>query len=469
MATPRDHRARNAILCALALVVTLAAADALATLALVPYDPDAAPTFFTWVNYRMHEDSDIDAVIVGSSTSLEGMNAATLDEELGTTTFNMGAYGQSFGATYQTLKTVINDHHVTRAYVGVSFESLSETEHVESALSFTRAKMYRENLVDQGKDALRYLTDPNFFGTPKSIGFFFPWTVSHVQFDLGSVLQNIRLRAAYTPEELVEQYDMFSDNGYTPPLYTHYDEDKTAALEPYPTETAEELFLDQNVRDLQAMCDLCSANGTTLYVIVMPRPRYDLYARGEGYALNMRYLESAVTERGGVFVDANMMTDEAYAFATEEDFYDFQHLNYSGSVRFSKSLAAFVRAHEAGEDTSSMFFSYDQWDEVIDTLDYLALVKYTIDSTDETLLLSAVPYCSPDLEVEYQWLVKEEDGSYTVLYDYSDGIGAVELARAELPLVDGLCTIRLNARVVGSDAEYEHYFEQEFVAPGATS
>ena len=65
----------------------------------------------TWAQYRMAEPGSLDTVILGNSAALSDFDPYTLDEELGSSTFNLAFYALSNRYVYSALERAIDDQN----------------------------------------------------------------------------------------------------------------------------------------------------------------------------------------------------------------------------------------------------------------------------------------------------------------------------------------------------------------------
>jgi hypothetical protein len=166
----------------------------------------------------------------------------------------------------------------------------------------------------------------------------------------------------------------------------------------------------------------------------------------------MTRMRNLVESSGCVFLDANLLKRSHYA-PTAEDFGDGEHLNAAGAEEFSAVFAEYLQQLDAGEDASEMSYSYEDWSDYLASIDYISAV--TLDGSVENgvATLEATPYTGTSVQVEYQFCLCDGDGNVTsVLQDWSPNATVT----CEVP-ADGSLSVRVNARQVGSNIEYEQY------------
>ncbi|MGN8688456.1 hypothetical protein ACTND8_00880 [Atopobiaceae bacterium HCP3S3_F7] len=440
---------------ALVLVAVLVLSDVLITLALEPYE---AATYLSWVNYRENAPAHIDNLIVGASTALEGLDPDTIDESLGTTTFNQGFYGVSYKNVERTMTTIADERDLKRVFVGVSYESLASWPNIYSDAIFAQSKLYGESLPQQASECLEMLFDEQYLYKPTSFVFLAPWTVDNVGTDPMDVGNNIHKRLTLTPKELVATVSDYSEKGYvTHSLSGTIDLDGFASSVPLLPSGSGEEFVQANLDHISRMCAYCQDHGIEIYVIMMPRQDFNVLNLGRSYPEQAIRLQQAVEQAGGTYLDANALDPSVYRAGTD-DFVDEQHLNHGGAERFSAVLSKLVSEHESGVDLASLCLPYDQWDGYAAPLaGRICLLQCSATVSGGTLGLEAIPTTGPDTAVEYQVVRVHADGSEEELRGWSaDPSFSTRLEG------HGSATVRVNARVQGSDAPYERYWQKDF-------
>ena len=435
------------------LIAIAVVADVFITLAFEPYE---APTYLTWVNYRENAPEDIDNLVIGASTALEGFDPDTIDESLGTATFNQGFYGVSYKNVYRTLTTIGDEKDLDRVFVGVSYESPCSWPNIYSDAIFAQSKLYGESLPQQISDCADILFNPQYFFKPASFAFLAPWTVDNVGADPADIAGNVKKRLTLSPEELLAKIPDFSEKGYvTYSLSSTVDMNELASSLALPTGEGGE-FVDANLRRISQMCEYCKERGIDIYVIMMPRPEFDVLNLGESYPEQCKRLQEVVEQSGGIYLDTNALDPEVYR-AGDADFIDEQHLNHSGAVRFSGVFSDLIKKHESGENFADFCISYDNWDEYSATVDGIALVQCKDSLADGVLSLEAIPTVGAGVEPEYQFVEVLDDGTQRELRGWSDDPNFSTTLEGH-----GTIKVRINARTKGSDADYERYWTKNF-------
>lgn len=434
----------------LVVVAIVVGIDVLLTYALFPY---GSLSEVVWSEYSAAADQDIDAVIVGSSTAQRSFDPNVLDDELGTSSFTLASPAQPLSLSYLAVSEAIADHKVSRVILGLDYETMSLGAGDNSSVSYIQAKASYESLPKALYDYAGMLTDPEFFFDAKCLDLLFPWTILHVKGGLSGIASNIEQRMTMTPIDAAEVRE--PAYAYVGKGYGNYEYllDTTKAKSLMST-TSHPIgdFTDDNMAMMQKIIDLCRENNVQLVVVVTPRPAFNVLNYGNAYPEQMTRMRNLVESSGCVFLDANLLKRSHYA-PTAEDFGDGEHLNAAGAEEFSAVFAEYLQQLDAGEDASEMSYSYEDWSDYLASIDYISAV--TLDGSVENgvATLEATPYTGTSVQVEYQFCLCDEGGNVTsVLQDWSPNATVT----CEVP-ADGSLSVRVNARQVGSNIEYEQY------------
>ena len=440
----------------LVVLAVIVAVDALCSFALEQY---GSLSSVMWSEYRAAAGESIDTVVVGSSTAQRAFDPAVLDATLGTTTFSMATPAQPLDDSYTAAKQAIEDHHVRRVILGVDYESLSNENWAGSHVAFARAKMDGESLSQAVADYWKLLVSPAFFGRADSLCALFPWGYNHVKLDPGSVVANVRERlsgdSTLEAAAVVNGGWTYYGNGYG-----NYDNVIDYSLARKDTSVAihglgdfKETCLDQ----VASIARLCRENDVQLVVVVTPRPAFNVLVYGEKYPEQMLRLQQVVERAGGTFLDANLAKGGWYE-TRDEDFYDGEHLNHNGATRFSQAFASALQALDAGGSTSSLTYSYDQWDQYLASIDNISAVTSTSYMEDNNTVVNAIAYAGSNVPVEYRFSLVADDGTTTLLQDWSTS-DTCTIPQDKIP--EGSSEVEVCVRKAGTTVGYERYCMQD--------
>ena len=129
-------------------------------------------------------------------------------------------------------------------------------------------------------------------------------------------------------------------------------------------------------------------------------------------------------------------------------------MSRAGGRAFSQSMAKFLEMLDAGQEVDSLFKTPDEY---LAGVDYITNVYLTPEMhVDENkILLFATSYQGPSVTPEYEfWAKSPRDTEYQKVLDYSDHTWIA------YPLTErGTYQFRVNARAVGSDTDFDRYYE----------
>lgn len=447
----RPQTILRALACAVAVCGALIALDLLLCYLLIPYGSEAEAI---WYQYYRLKDEPIDTLICGSSYAMQCIDPELIDATVGSNTCSLATAGQSRAATLIALKDAYEDHHIKRAIIGVSIESMNKTEtRLEYSLAFAHGEMQGRSLGHAANTYVHTLLDPQYFSTTSSFAFLMPWTVWHVSYTPAGVQTNLERRRTMTPVEvqLETNRQKVTERGYAPVPGTK----KSVKIAQYACSAADsEYEVDERVLDeYRTICRYCAQHDIKLYFVTIPWISYLLvrYERPGGYALAIKPFVDAMEAEGATFLDCALFRRTHYRVKRYEH-YNEQHLNREGAQRFTPYLADLIARTERGEDTSDVLYNHtkEDWEEYLDSLWGLLMSTFYATPVDGAINMQMQSWTKPGVEVEYAVLRAREEGGYEMLRDYStddtfsypvEGHGEVKL--------------RINVRRVGSKRRYE--------------
>lgn len=427
---------------ALALVFGLNAA---ATYAFEPY---GSKSELMWSDYRSQDF--IDAIFVGDSVSVHAFDPHVVDAELGTSSFNMSTPGQTVEESFMALQKACADHEVKTVTYGLEFCNIQGDEFPDPGRAFIRNKNAGDP-VAQLKDTFFCLSNERCYKEKNSLNWMFPWVSNHVKWNASDVVENIRMRSegltVRQAAEVNQRGWTYYGKGYgniETRLNFNEGEDKTYA-DVYKWET----FDAEKLQTLAQMCDYCIERGIDFYVVIPPVPVFSVLSCGNNYFDLSRQVEKLVCEHGGECYDLNLAKPELLDSSNGIYYADYQHLNACGGATVSLAYSKLIKACESGKDVQSLFYSQTEYEQAHR---YVDLVKLKATTEDGFVMLDAKAYAGEGTSVEYQFCVKDVADTWQVVRDWSDD------SSFEMP-VDGhgMCEVRVNARKVGSTAEFDRY------------
>ena len=455
-ATPRGGQRKPwqrllAMLCVLVLVVGINAA---LTYVLEPY---GSVSDAVW--YQYHEATEagerFDTLVIGSSVAQYSLQPEPLDETLGCNAFCLSSPGQSPWVSLKALELALKDQPVKRVILGTSYATLAEPAWPQPDMACVQAMMRCYSLPEKIAAYGELLLNPDYVGGINSLAFLAPYTLDHVDYSPSAIMANLRNRAeCATPVEACTRI-----TGNIQPLGKGF----ANLVGNYDLQTISEGTAVANVlagrsvsearwQPIAKICQICEERDIELIVVSMPHVLSEGVSLSDRYAREMAVVQDYVEAHGATFLDFSMAKPELYD-PEMSDFIDLAHLNIEGTARFTPILAQTIARIEAGEDVRTDFYSYDEWDAYLTSLDEIGFVYFTAERNAEGFALTAVANPGSQVSVEYEYALEAEDGSWEVVRAWDDDpsctlpLGAYERAR-----------VRLSARQAGAtEAESIHY------------
>ncbi len=444
----RGTRVVGVVAKALAIVAVALACNIGLSYALIPYGAHSEQVVS---DYREVEDR-VDTIVLGSSSVVLSVSPDALDEELGSYSYNLAIAQATIGTDLDSIRNVLTEHpgQIRRVVVGITYNDIMQEELLVSRVAMAQAWGVGASPVERLGYLLRVASDSAFIGTPGSVGALAPWSVVNVGFSASEISTNLERRATMDLEEAAAAYsedDIYQGRGFSTHINKQLDMNNV---------TDDEVMGDvteDSLSRVQEIADLCQEYGAELTVFVPLIPSYRVVMYGDSYTSNMTQIRDVVTAAGGTFIDYNLRRDLWDNFS-EYDFWDIAHLSLEPALRFSSMLGDDLSRIESGEDISSEFYDYENYDEYLANLNVGTPVFMTVQTTDDGISLHAYSYTGTSEELEFQFLATNEAGDTVEIRAY-DADGDFMW----VPEEPGEYTIRVNNRHAGSSVEAEHYFE----------
>ena len=434
------------ILKIVAIVAVVFALDALATFALEPY---GSKSQLMWSDYRQQDQLDL--VFLGDSVSVHSFDPECIDSELGTNSFNMSTPGQMMEESFMALKTAVKQQNAKTVVYGFEFCNAQNDEFPNPGRAFIRYKDEGDPIAF-AEDALYCLTDSRCYTEKQSINWLFPWLENHVKFDISSVSKNIEMKLSgetvYDAAAVNERGWKYHGRGYgNIESRLDYNEGSSKI---YSDVYCYDGFDERKLQTLATMCDYCKAQGVDFVVVAPPMPVFNIFDQGNGYFDAAGQVKNLVEGHGGEYYDLNMAKPCLLNVEDTSLFADYQHLNKNGAAATSAAFAKIMKARAAGEDTSALFYTRDEY---MDAHDYVDLLRVDCTVGDGAIEISADALASSEASLEYQMLVRNDaDEAWSVVYNWSDSSSFDLVVSGH-----GSCDVRVNVRKQGSKSEYDRY------------
>ena len=210
------------------------------------------------------------------------------------------------------------------------------------------------------------------------------------------------------------------------------------------------------LNDLSELSAFCKENGVQLTAITVPIPKSVVLQYGAAYFNVVETMKDFAEAHDFHFYDFNLIKPDYFDFDPIY-FRDYMHLNSAGACAYSNVLADLINWENSGKLADEWFYkTSDDFSAAITSVDTVA--ASAVSRPGKGITISATAYCSPDLDVEYQFVQLNSDGTETVLQDYSESNTCLFK-----PEENGTYTVRVYAKEADSDAAYDHYYDCETV------
>ena len=382
----------------------------------VPY---GSKSEIMWTDYRQAQD--IDTVYLGTSLVERSVNPNIIDEELGTSSFNMATPSQSLEDAYLGIEQAIKDHRIKRAVVGVEFADLNRKSEKKTGV-FVAEKTKGETPLEALHDWTTSIDVDTWLWSPQAFSMmFFPWQIQHV--GVKKIASNVMMQldgtSVYEAAEKNEPGWHYVGKGFgeCDGEYKYVARPNVYYVNYGMLKNATE-FDEDRMRVVERICDLCTENDVELVFFVNPLSDFNIISFGDNYQVLSDGLKDYVEERGAAYFDFNLARPEL--FESKDSYYeDSQHMNIDGANALSASMAKLLGALDAGEEVNGLFGTYAERCARVDGLASAGLMPVV--STGETIEMHAESVAGPDVEVEYRFSVKDDinGDDYVVVQDWS--------------------------------------------------
>ena len=411
---PTSNRAKRVLkwIAGIAAVVLI---NSLLCFVLVPY---GSKSEIMWHDYR--QAKDLDTVILGTSLVERSVNPYTLDEALGSNSFNMATPSQSLEDTYLGIEQAIKDHDLKRVVMGVEFADLNRKSEKKTGV-FVREKTKGESLPEALHDWTTSIDADTWLWSPQAFSMlFFPWQIQHVS--AKDLVANVKMRfdgsTIYEAAEMNEPGWKYVGKGFggIEGVYKYAAKPSSYYVNYGELEGVTE-FDPERMAVLERICSLCAENGVQLVMYGIPYADFNIVSFGDNYQVLSDQLAAFAQEHGARYYDFNLARPEL--FDSKDSYYeDAQHMNIDGANALSASLAKLLAMLDAGEDVSGLFETYAERCARVEGVASACLMP--IVSIGDALVMHAESVVGPTSEAEYRFSIAPADSKdYQVVQDWS--------------------------------------------------
>jgi hypothetical protein len=399
------------------------------------------------------QTKNIDVVFAGASFSQRDINPYIMDKELGCNTFNYAFSAQTYTGTYYSLKELFN-YHKPKLIV-LTTDPTNYTTKEEKALVFLSVAPYMKSLFNK----IQY-----YFGSAQDGSYLdrlFAWRGYHVK-SIQDAINNVygKLDSSYINypkpgqiEDLATHKSGYIGKGAIkvdsndPQETVNYDNLKI----PYSNININDVQ-EKNVEYLKKISELCKANNCELILLDAPFPTFQVLKVKNYFEFDNEVTKIA-KDLNIEYYNYNLIKPQL--FKLDGDYFsDNEHLNSSGAEAFSKSLAAFLKLRQNGDDMSKYFYTPEEY---YASINYISITSFNWTQNDNKIKLVADSFHGSKVVPEYQFVLTDlETGKQHIIRDYDKNPNFVFDSTSYKKY-----KIRVNARVTGSDNnEAIRYYEE---------
>lgn len=338
-------------------------------------------------NFYQLEDDAVDVLVVGSSHAFLGVNTCMLFDEYGITSYDMGTGAQPVWIGYYYLQEALKTQTPQLVVYDIFTIYRSDEETEEAAL---RGLINLKPSLNKWKAVKASNYNKKFH----SAGIFLNFPYTHTRYneltELDFLDHSKKDYNGYMPRWGVSSSVLKFDGEF-------FDAASVRESEP-PTARAEEY--------MRRIFECCKEENIPLVLVNTP-----FLNLSEEKQKVYNYVEEMAEEYGVPILDGNKYVDEIGIIWTE-DMYDTSHLNYQGSLKFTKWLGEYLNANYDLKDRSNDP-RYQHWADESDRFYHEAVLSNTLAEIDEAGAyireLQANSGLSAAVTLTGKWEKSEED------------------------------------------------------------
>lgn len=397
--------------------------------------PDNGSSVGMWSAY--HEKDHIDIAVIGSSLASCSLPEEELAAATGETVALMATNAQSWDMSQIALETLLREHSPRYVILVMDLTNMTSDPYPKAQKAFLYAELQTAAWKDKPRDLLRYMTSSSHFTNADSLNALFPWQSGNWPDDWSATIaQKWSAVVSRIPHRQPEDEQVVNF-------------DTVGAVNTWNQNA--HVFTQQHIDELTSMCSMCQEKGTQLLIISAPKTTLDVVSY-ETYFEDYAYFKQLAAQYGAAYYDFNLAKPELFENKEPDYHKDFTHMNAAGGHAFSQCMARFLAMLDAGQDVDALFETPDEY---LAAVNYITNVYMTPEVHEDKIVLVANAYHGPAVQAEYEfWVQAPGETEYHRFSEYSTRVWA------EFPVTEhGTYQFRVNARVVGSDADFERYYE----------
>lgn len=405
--------------------------------------PDNGSSLAMWQAY--HQKENIDIAVVGSSLASCALPEEELAAATGESVALLATNAQSWDMSQIALETLLREHTPRYVILVMDLTNMTSDPYPKAQKAFLYAELQTAPWSEKPGDLLRYMTSADNFTNADSLNALFPWQSGNWPTDW--------------PSTIAQKWNAVLDHviptrraSHAQPAQTEQDVidfDTVGAVNTWNQNS--HVFTPQHIQELTSMLELCRENGTRLLVVSAPKTTLDVISY-ETYFDDYNYFKQLAAQYGAAYYDFSLAKPELFENREPDYHRDWTHMNAAGGHAFSQCMANFLQMLDAGQDVNALFKTPQEY---LADVNYITNAYLSPELHGDTAVLVAGSYQGPSVTPEYEFLVKAPgQEEYQVFSPYSDRVWG------EYTLTEhGTYQFRVNARPVGSDVEYQRYYE----------
>ncbi len=436
----------------LLLIVALILMEKICTFALEPV------TYTYYLEKDLHklaqQGKEPDVVLVGDSRIYRSFVPSIMDEMLGDgtgCTINTGTGSQAIRESYFYLKDLIHSYPVKTAIVELTYNCFLEGEN-ESTL----ADMLVFDRMQSPLIKVEYLF--RTFDWEK-----LPNVLKSYRYRGNMVLigENVRTKLDENTRKGIDtrEGERYGERGFvwTDPVF---EDGMMGFPQLEPAQWQDEKVSEQAFAWLDRIRLLCEENGVELILVTGPTSLATIYAV-EDYEGSYQCFSEYAETHGVPYFELNLLRDRQ-EILPDSLMRDSDHVCGAGAEVISEIFCRIIDEHRAGQDTSHWF--YDSVAEMKQAVNAVVACDFHTEeiegSADRMILAQSL--AENGVPVEYEFLVCRDPGRDPEAQEWElfQSYGSEETCRLPGTYLEQDVRMRVNCRLVGSEAPWEAFMER---------
>lgn len=293
---------------------------------------------------REEMDGTIQMLLCGTSTAQRGFDPEVFNEELHTTSFNMGTSLQPLDGTYHLIRDMAESNPVETVFLTVAPDTMKRE------VVATKYKGYVYDRLDGVGSKINYLLQSCDIDEWPYVALYSVRVEDY--FDYTLIKENIQTKQLADYDSGVYCNKNYRGQGFMSLSKSYKGSEEESASSKKMGFSAETIY-EGNLEWLDKIATYCKEQNIELILVYAPLTA-DEIAGYKDFSTVHDYYAALAQNYGVEFWDFNYYQGMEELF-TNKQFQDKKHLNVKGAALFSKELAKVYDAHHKGEDVSAMF------------------------------------------------------------------------------------------------------------------